>query len=427
MNKSTMLKLIIVLGLVAGTFMMVMPAQAKVAIGTANGWEFSTDGFINAFAVMEDADELAEGGTVANHAATDFFQGSPDVDDKNNKAFRIRTGLLPCLLAFNVKAPTTNGIDVAARVGLYPQIQDPNQSRVNDTTNGMDHAFGSVMDVREVFVTADGGFGQILAGRALHLFEGKNVLNDMTLFSVGVPGGSSRTTTFGYIGFGYTYTNFGSQIRYTSPDLGGVKLAIGILDPATISGGQSFDIVEAPGYEAEISYAGELGGGVKLQAWINGMTQDADRQVGTTTESATASGFAGGVGVDVAGFHAVFSGASGSGIGSAFMMAVDAVDAAGEERDVTSMMGQVAYTIMGATKIGIQYGLVDIDETNQDRADRAAGTSWLDTRTATTLGVWHNVTPSWQIIAEYTMAKAEWFDGADRDSSTFAIGTFYYW
>jgi hypothetical protein len=423
MNKST-LKLIIVLGLVAGTFLMVMPAQAKVAIGTANGWEFSTDGFINAFAVMEDADEVAEGGTVADHVATDFLQGATDTDDKNNKSFRIRTGLLPGLLAFNIKAPTTNGIDVAARVGLYPQIQDPNQARLNSST---DHAFGALLDVREVFITADGGFGQVLAGRALHLFQGKNILNDMTLFSVGVPGGSAQTTTFGYIGFGYTYTNFGSQFRYTTPDMGGVKLAIGILDPATISGGQTFNIVESPGYEAEISYAGELGGGVKLQAWINGMTQDADRLDGTTTKSVTASGFAGGVGVDVAGLHVLASGASGSGIGSAFMMAVDAVDSADKERDVTSLLGQVAYTIMGATKIGIQYGLVDIDETNQDRADRAAGTSWLDTRTATTLGVWHNVTPSWQIIAEYTMAKAEWFDGADRDSSTFAIGTFYYW
>jgi hypothetical protein len=425
MNKSTMLRIFIVLGLVAGTFLMVMPAQAKVAVGTSNGWEFSTDGFINAFAVMEDADDQAEGGTLADHSALDFFQGATDADDKNNKAFRIRTGLLPALLAFNVKAPTTNGIDVAARVGLYPQIQDPDQARLNSTT---DHAFGAVMDVREVFITADGGFGQVLAGRALHLFQGKNILNDLTLFSVGVPGGSAKTTTFGYIGFGYQYTNFGSQFRYTSPDLGGVKIAIGILDPATISGGNTYNIVESPGYEAEISYAGEVGGGVKLQAWINGMTQDADRLDGTTTKSVTASGIAAGVGVDVAGLHVLASGASGSGIGSAFMMAADAVDGDDKERDCTSLLGQVAYTIMGATKIGVQYGQVDMDETTNDKALRDAGTiAQLDKRTAYTLGVWHNITPSWQLVAEYTKAKAEWFDGAERESSIYAIGTFFYW
>jgi hypothetical protein len=437
MNKSTMRKLFIVLGLVAGAFLMVMPAQAKVAIGTANGWEFSTDGFINVFGVMEDADDKADGGVAGmTHADLDFFQGQPDevaanVVDKNNKSFRIRTGLLPGLLAFNIKAPTTNGIDLAARVGFYPEIQDPDQARLNSS---QDLAFGASMDVREVFITADGSFGQILAGRALHLFEGKNILNDMTLFGVGVQGGSANTTTYGYIGFGYTYTNFGSQFRYTTPDMGGVKIAVGILDPATISGGNTYNIVDSPGYEAEISYAGELGGGVKLQAWVNGMTQDAERQVtGTTdTKSVTASGFAGGVGVDVAGFHILGSGAVGSGIGSAFMMAADAVDSNDDERDVTSLLGQITYTILGATKIGIQYGVVDIDETDADRTLRtdttlATNTAQIDKRTAYTVGVYHNITPSWQVIGEYTQAKAEWFDGADRESSIYTIGTFFYW
>jgi hypothetical protein len=424
MNKSTMLKLMIVLGLVAGTFFMVMPAQAKVAIGTANGWEFSTDGWINAFAVMEDADDQINGGTATTH------QGDLMNPTSNNKSFRIRTGLIPCLLAFNVKAPTTNGVDVAARVGFYPQIQDPDQSRLNDAVN-----FGSHIDLREAFLTADGGFGQILAGRALHLYQGKNVLNDMTLiFGTGNQGGSSGNTTFGYIGYGYTYTQFGSQIRYTTPDLGGVKIAFGILDPASIDGGETwaavnYDIVESPGYEAEISYAGEVASGVKLQAWLNGMSQEAERQdTATTTKSVTATGFAAGVGVDVAGLHIVASGFSGSGIGSAFMMALDAVDSNDDERDVQGYMGQIAYTIMGKTKIGIQYGVTDMDETTADETARLAGTTaQVDTRTAYTLGVYHSITPNWMVIAEYTAAKTEWFDGADRENSTIGLGTAFMW
>jgi len=434
MNKSTMLKIMMVLGLVAGTFMMVMPAQAKVAIGTADGWEFSTDGWINAFAVMEDSDEEVNGGVAGMaHVGLELMQGRDDSGipavpldtSTNNKTFRIRTGLIPCLLAFNIKAPTTNGIDVAARVGFYPQIQDTNQSRLNDAVD-----FGSHIDLREAFLTADGGFGQILAGRALHLYQGKNVLNDMTLiFGTGNQGGSSGNTTFGYIGYGYVYTQFGSQIRYTSPDLGGVKIAFGILDPASIDGIESYDIVESPGYEAEISYAGEVASGVKMQAWVNGMSQDAERaDTATTTKSVTASGFAAGVGVDVAGLHVVASGFSGSGIGSAFMMAVDAVDADDKERDVTGYMAQIAYTIPGPnTKIGIQYGVTDIDESTADKANRDAGISWVDKRTAYTLGVYHPITPNWQVIAEYTMAKCEWFDGADRESSTFGLGTAFMW
>jgi len=413
-----MLKLFIVLGLVAGTFLMVMPAQAKVAIGTSNGWEFSTDGFINAFAVMEDADDTIDGGTAAAHGGFDLMNPTTD-----NKSFHVRTGLLPCLIAFNIKAPTTNGIDLAARVGFYPQIQDQNHNRLND-----DVSFGSHIDLREAFLTADGAFGQILAGRALHLYQGKNILNDMTLFGVGVNGGFDANTTFGYIGYGYVYTQFGAQLRYTTPDMAGVKLAIGVLDPSSIDGDNNYNITETPGYEAEISYAGSVGGGVNLQAWINGMSQEAERLVGTEKRSVDCTGFAGGFTVDVVGVHFMASGYSGKGNGTAIMMALDAVDDNDEEREGTGYLLNLAYTIMGSTKIGVQYGTTDMDETASEQAARVAGTNAnIDKRTAYTLGVYHDITPNWKVMAEYTGAKVEWFDGADRESSTIALGTFFLW
>jgi len=420
MNKSTMLKLIIVLGLVAGTFLMVCPAQAKVAIGTSNGWEFSTDGFVNAFAIMEDPD------TITYNSGTTAVEGGLLLNS-DDKKFRVRTGLLPGLIAFNVKAPTTNGLDLAARVGFYPQIQEEQASgRIQ---------FGSQIDLREIFMTADGGFGQILAGRALHLYQGKNILNDMTLFGVGAQGAiaAGGGTTLGYIGYGYIYTNFGAQIRYTTPDLGGVKLAIGILDPSVIDGAAAdYTITETPGYEAEISYAGSLGGGVNLQAWINGMSQEAERldAVTNTKKSATCSGFAGGVGVDVAGFHVLASGFSGQANGDAVMMAEFAtapVDSNDDEREATGILAQLTYTILGATKIGIQYGETEFDETTADAADRAAGTAHIEKQSAYTFGVYHDITPNWKVMAEYTAPKMEYFDGTDLESSVIAIGTFFIW
>jgi hypothetical protein len=419
MNKSTMLKIFIVLGLVAGTFLMVMPAQAKVAIGTSNGWEFSTDGFVNAFAIMEDQDEITlNSGTTAVEGGL--------LNSTDDKKFRVRTGLLPGLIAFNVKAPTTNGLDVAARVGFYPQIQEAQE-------NGRIQ-FGSQIDLREIFMTADGSFGQILAGRALHLYQGKNILNDMTLFGVGTMGaiGSGGGTTLGYIGYGYIYTNFGAQFRYTSPDLGGLKLAVGILDPSTINGAAGdYDITESPGFEAEISYAGSVGGGVNLNAWINGMSQKAERQdTATTTKEATCSGVAAGVGVDVAGLHVLASGFSGQANGDAVMMATFAtapVDSNDEEREATGMLGQITYTIMGATKVGIQYGETKFDETTTDAAARAAGTAHIEKQSAYTLGVYHDITPNWKVMAEYTKPKMEYFDGTDLESSVIAVGTFFIW
>ena len=298
MKRNTGWKLATILSLITCALFIATPSQAKLAIGTANGWEFSTDGWIGAFAIYDDADALPA------NVKPDLLTTS------GNSSFRIRGGLLPSLLAFNVKAPTTNGIDVAARVGFYPQIQ-------NDQTKGRQQ-FDSQIDLREAYLTADGKFGQVLAGRALHLYQGKNVLTDMTLFGVGVQGtASSGGTTLGYIGYGYSYTNFGPQIKYTTPDFAGFKIAISINDPGPLPGAtDSYDIVDRPDYEGEISYAAKFGG-LDVQAWINGMNQDAENAAGDT---ATASGIAGGVGVDVSGLHVLASGWTGSGIGSYFVV-----------------------------------------------------------------------------------------------------------
>ncbi len=71
-----------------------------------------------------------------------------------------------------------------------------------------------------------------MIGRALNLYEGKNILTDMTLIGNGVPlnmtGGG---VDLGHIGYGYTYTSFGPQFRYTTPDMAGAKIAFAICDP----------------------------------------------------------------------------------------------------------------------------------------------------------------------------------------------------
>ncbi len=408
MKKTVSLEFALMLCMVVSIFLVAVPAHAKLAIGTDDGWEFSTDGFINAFAVIEDSD------TVNMAAGTTAVQGGL-LENSENKSFRIRTGLLPGLLAFNIKAPTTNGIDVAARVGFYPQIQDENHTR---------GAFGSQIDLREAFLTADGSFGQILAGRALHLYQGKNILNDMTLFGAGVQGAvNGGATTLGYIGCGYIYTNFGAQLKYTTPDLSGFKIAFSLNDPSQIDGDAgNYTITEAPGYEGEISYAGKVGS-ADLQAWINGMSQKAENG----TDSVTSSGIAAGVGVDVAGLHVLASGFSGKGNGSLIMMFNDAVDDGGEEREATGLLGQLTYTVMSATKIGIQYGETKFDETAADLADRTAGTAHIEKQSAYTLGIYHDLTPNFKVMAEYTKAKMEWFDGSDQESGIFAVGTYFIW
>ncbi len=391
-------------------------ADASVGFKAENGWAFSTDGFINAFAV----DQFGNSGPQPANTAADALGPTTD-----HNTFRVRTGLLPGLIAFNVASPDIGGLKLAARVGFYPQIQT-NGSRVL-SPSGNAPAFGSQIDLREAFFTVDGSFGQFLAGRALNLFQGKNILTDMTLFGVGVQGAAigNGGTTAGRIGYGYDYTSFGAQFRYTTPDLSGLKLALQIGDPNTIdgvlAGGPSATEVRMPELEAEISYAGKSGD-VGIQAWVSGLVQKAWVPTGGDV---TAAGGAGGVGLSLGGLDLLGSGFYGKGLGSIYMLQLDALDSAGKERDSGGFLAQAAYTV-GATKFGVSYGQNMKKETDADAAARATSAE-IDTRRSITGGLYHNINSALKLVAEYTWTQTKWFGGADRSSSVVALGGFLSW
>jgi len=433
-----MLRKLVAPMLVAALFLAANAGDATAEIvlagdkADAKSWSFSTDGFLNAFYVYEDADEVS-GGTpgVANGGFGLISAG---------KSSTIRTGLLPGLLAFNIKAPESRGITVTSRVGFYPQIQN----------GGTRSDFDVQVDTRELWFAADGAFGQVLAGKSLNLFQAKSILTDMTLFGVGstggpkannlpqAPGGSG--TTLGHIGSGYLYAQFGPNIRYTTPDLGGLKVAVSLVDPSAIGSlvvngtpiGPLATKTETPGVEAEVSYATKFKGGT-AQAWVSGLYQRAKFADGDNTGTAavgskvTARGVSGGAQVAFAGAELTATGFTGRALGSVLLLDLDSLDAAGEERKSSGFLVQGTYTIAPtSTKLGINYGMNIMDETARDAADRAAGTSALENRSGLTLGVYQNITPSWQVMAEYTRTTAEWFSGAEQESNVFAVGTFFF-
>lgn len=385
-------------------------AQAAVGLKAENGWEVSFDGFVNAFAV----DEI--GAKAPANVVAD-----PLILAVDSNAFRVRTGLLPGLLGFGVAAPKTDDLQLKARVGLYPQINNA----------GTRTAFGSQLDLREAFFTVDGSFGQVLAGRALNLYQGKNILTDMTLFGVGAQGGvSSGGTTLGRIGYGYLYAQFGAQLRYTTPAFSGVKLAVALVDPSQIAGaGVAATETGGPGVESELSYEGKLGD-VALQAWVSGLYQRASVPAGAAVaadEEKTAAGVSAGVGVKVAGLDLLASGFLGKGLGSFLLLDVDSLDATGRERRSRGFLAQVAYTL-GSTKLGLSYGQNDVDETPSEAAARQGGApATLESRKSVTAGVYHDLGKNLKVVAEYTHAMAGWFGGESQASDVVALGGFFLW
>jgi hypothetical protein len=394
------------LGFAALLLVASTPARAAFVVGGENGWQMSYDGMINVFMVYDAKDQLQyKNGIIKAPSPYSELQ-----------SFRIRTGLLPSIFAFNVKSPTINGVDYSARIGLYPQIQN-NGTRIGLGTFGDG---GTTIDIREVFFTADGKFGQFLIGRALNLYEGKNILTDMTLIGNGVPlnmtGGG---VDLGHIGYGYTYTSFGPQFRYTTPDMSGFKVAFSICDPSNIAGATT---INQPRFETELSYVKEFGG-VKTSSWLAGMFQEA--KFNGTGHKVTSIGGAGGVQAWVGPVEMLVSGFGGQGLGIQLTQVDAAVlDGAGKERVTFGGLVHATYTI-GAAKLGVQYGINYADRTDADKAvDDFAG---IKSKQAITGGCYYSINKYLTLVGEYTWARDSYYDSSRQTQNIVSLGTVFTW
>jgi hypothetical protein len=395
-------------------------AEAAFVIGGENGWQLSTDGIVDVFSTYASTSPLPGGARAISLLSAGGTENTYD------QRFGIGVGLLPSVIAFNVKAPTVNGVDSNVRVGIYPNIQNKSGQRFDTSPN---------IDFREFFYTAKGAYGELLAGRALNLYQGKNILNDMTLLTSGtVPGSALRGgTTLGHIGFGYLYTNFGPQIRYTTPDMGGVKVALEVAEPYKISANTAK--TNSPRVETEISYAGKFGNAT-AQTWISGLYQTAPRamtdangapiaRAGKENESI---GGAYGVGVGFGGLNILGSGYGGKGLGMVSAQDGDflgstSTDANGKERLQWGYLLQTTYQLTPAVKVGANYG-----QSRQEKNDNEpAGPAIMKNQESAVVMLAYNFNKFTQFVGEYIYAQNTWMDGAKQHSNQFALGTMFYW
>lgn len=393
------------------------PCSAAFVIGGENGWQLSTDGIVDVFATYASTSPLPSGPRAVSLLSAGGDENSYD------QRFGVGVGLLPSVIAFNVKAPTTMGVDSSVRVGIYPNIQNKSNQRFDTSPN---------IDFREFFYTAKGAYGELLAGRALNLYQGKNILNDMTLLTSGtIPGNAFRGgTTLGHIGYGYLYTNFGPQIRYTTPDMAGVKVALEVAEPYKISADTGK--TNSPRVETEISYANVIGS-TSVQAWLSGLYQTAPRSDAAAARPGKENqsiGGAYGVSVGVSGLNLMGSGYVGKGLGMLSAQDGDvlgansaAVDANGKERLAYGYLVQATYQLTPSVKLGANYGTTR-QETNDNEP---AGPAIMKNQESAVFMVAYNLNKFTQFVAEYIYAQNTWMDGAKQHSNQFALGTMFYW
>ena len=448
------------------------PADAKVLLMGDGGWEVSFDGSVNGFAMWDSSDNVPISPNAALARVGSVGTPAGNTDRTVNDTFRVRTGLLPAVWGMNVKAPTTGGLDMASRIGIYPNI-----------SNNLKNSFAATLDLREIFFTVDGSFGQVLVGKTLSQFLGKNIVTDMTLFGIGGVGAVSQGagTTLGRIGYGYVYPQFNARIQYTTPDMSGFKASAGIYDPSRITGtansgtgttgglgfGLTANETSTPRFEGEVSYAGAIAG-ANVLGWISGMHQSAEFNgvstgacVTTLNAVTTAAGalrclngqdvdawgFAGGVTVGIpvgpGTLELMGSGYVGEALGTTLQLDTDSMDFTGTEKENDGFIGQIGYAFGQGTKLQTSYGESTQDETSAENLCRTslgvnsgtnfgcpgAGTAgiYVETQSLVDVMLTHDVNPNLKLVAEYGRESTEWQDGADMDTDIFGVGAFFFW
>lgn len=413
-------------------------ANAKVVLlgDDPAGWEFSTDGSLNAFIVQSNPESMptATGGAT-REAAAGAIEGGTTTD---SSATRVRSGLLPSVFGFNVKSPDIEGMRMGARLGLYPGL--------NANTGGGKNATGlGQVDVREAFFTVDGSWGQVQAGKSLSQFLGANILQDMTLFGVGATGGNSGTvgnTALGAIGHGYVYPAFNANVRYTTPVMNGIKGSVGVYDPSYVQGSRPEGgtapraaITELPRFEGDVSWAGKVGDN-PVTLFANAMWQEAKFASGQAAasggslvgQSVTAWGTGAGGKVSFGGLSLGATGYVGEALGTGLMLDSNSLDRDGKEHDNYGGYVQALYSFGQGTSVGVQYGASFQDETSAEKAARTANTAVaLDHSTLLAVQGFHDINKYFRLVAEYDRTVDTWHDGADRADNTFAVGAFVFW
>lgn len=386
------------------------PAAHAIDV-TAGDWKLSITGNVNAHYIYSRC-ETSPVTVTAGLACT----------DDNSSSSSVSNGLLPAALAIS-GATTQGAYDLGFTFGLYPGISTNDGGSPNlQATPGSTHtALGTAgLDVRQVFLTfGNKDMGTVMAGRNIGLFGADAILNDMTLLGVGAGNGAyaaPANTSLGSIGLGYIYTDWLSQIDYTTPDLMGLKATVGIFDPLnTLS--QIPASKKAPGFHFKLAYT--MG---PLYLSSSGLVQQ-------QRHTSTAPGIAGdytswaidfGGKYDISGFEFAGWYYTGKGVGTTGLF-VASDDGFGDARSSHGFLLQATYKI-ASTKFGVNYGQSNLNTATGDVG--IVGADLVRKNDKFTVGVYQDLTTNLMILAEVSRIESENHAGGKNTSNNINAGAF---
>ena len=381
----------------------------------AGEWTVDMNGNVNAFANITNADD--------SNAIAGGLAGKSNNDDTT---VGIETGLLPSWLGFTATT-RQNDIDTSVTISFQPNAGGTTSLTKGNANNGTNET-----ENRQAFLTfGDKSWGSVKVGKDLGIFGSTAILNDMTLLGVGGgAGGGGGNTTLGGIGSGYLYADWIGQISYTTPNMNGFQATLGLMQPwtanSTLGSGTTAGISDTSvgssdefGYQGQASYSwtGDFAGKV----WGGFFYQDVKNVGGTAGgdglgSDETAKAFEAGISTTVANIGLVAYAYSGDGVGTTILLG-DAFDTNGNARDSDGGYVQATYVIPTGTKLGVSYGISNLDDNAVD-----AGTTLVEENERVTIGAYHPLTKHLNLVAEYNRMEAKSHAGLTNESDSISLG-----
>jgi hypothetical protein len=416
--------------------------DSKILLMSQEGWEVSFDGAANAFIMKNSTSNVPDSSGGTGNIAFDTYGGVTGADSHDDTS--IVTGLLPNVWGMTLKAPTANGLDVSARLGLYTHM------------NGGENSLGNgQINIRETSGSVAGSFGTVLVGRSLGIHQSNAILSDMLLFGVGAAASAQNSnTTLGRIGLGYLYTDFKPQVSWTLPGMdalgGNFGAKIGLFDPDEViadTAALSATDTSSPRVEAQITYTGGLGD-LGINLWVDGTYQNTERnedeasrrtsipavgnQAMATVDRDTdvdSAGVGFGTKLTYQGFGLVATGFYGNALGIRGQRATGAggngaLDDVGTERKSYGGYLQGTYDFGQGTSAGYSYGGNCLKRTGNDIQARGV----MNCQTMHSGMIWHNVTDNFRLVAEGGFTEKTWYlADSEQEDSFGGVGAFFFW
>jgi predicted porin len=395
---------------VAGAVLALSASANAGIIIPAGDWTLDIGGNVNTFVTNTRASGSA---TIVGGYSS--FVGNANAGGEKN-ASNITTGLLPNYLSVS-GTTRQNDLDVAFTISINPGSSTSQGGRQSDQQEN-----------RQAFLTfGDKSWGSMKLGKDLGVFAGTAILNDMTLLGVGSGAGglgnAGNTTTIGGIGTGYIYADWKAQAAYTSPNFNGFQFTVAATQGWNTIANAGTDISlattgrsgSAPAAEGQISYS--WAGATSGKIWTSGIVQKVNHNSTTVAlddDRAQAADIGANLNFGDFGLTGYAYKADGLGTTIQFM---DAYTAGGKQRKSDGGYVQATYVMPSKTKIGLAYGISNLDKHSSD-----SDTTLVKENERTTLGAYHPLTKHLNIVAEYNDARSQNQAGAENKARTISLG-----